>query len=70
MYRRSLLSAARALQQEGSRDIHVEVRPDNAPSIRGIEAAGFRLQRHVDARVLFGAWVVSGGCVRRLSRRP
>jgi hypothetical protein len=47
LYRRALIAELRHLWNRGHRRVVIETSPDNLPSRKGIEAAGFRLCREV-----------------------
>jgi hypothetical protein len=52
IYRRALQEEVAYLGQQGFRRVIIETTPDNTASIRGIEAAGFRLCRRVSAWII------------------
>jgi hypothetical protein len=71
LYRRALIAELRHLWNRGHRRVVIETSPDNLPSRKGIEAAGFRLCREVSVWIVLN-WLVyqkrieSSGTFRRL----
>ena len=71
LYRRALIAELGHLWNRGHRRVVIETSPDNLPSRKGIEAAGFRLCREVSAWIVLN-WLVyqkrieSSGSFRRL----
>ena len=71
LYRRALIAELRHLWDRGYRRVVIETSPDNLPSRKGIEAAGFRLCREVSAWIVLN-WLVyqkriePAGATRRL----
>src|SRR6516162_1866016 len=56
LYRRALLAEMRHLGDRGDRAV-IETTPENLPSGKGIEAAGFRLCREVSGWIVLN-WLV------------
>jgi RimJ/RimL family protein N-acetyltransferase len=71
LYRRALIAELRHLWNRGYRRVVIETSPENLPSRKGIEAAGFRLCREVSAWIVLN-WLVyqtqvePAGATRRL----
>jgi GNAT superfamily N-acetyltransferase len=71
LYRRTLLAELRHLWDRGYRRVVIETSPENVPSTKGIEAAGFRLCREVSAWIVLNSLVYqkrieSSGASRKL----
>ena len=71
LYRRTLIAELHHLWSRGYRRVVIETSPENLPSKKGIEAAGFRLCREVSAWIVLN-WLVyqkriePSGSTRRL----
>ena len=68
LYRLALNDTTLAMRELGRAKVFVEVRPENAPSIRGIQAAGLVERGEVDSKILLGTLVWRGGRLHRLRR--
>jgi ribosomal protein S18 acetylase RimI-like enzyme len=71
LYRRALIAELRHLKERGYRRAVIETSPENLPSIKGIEAAGFRLCREVSVWIFLNCLVYqkrieSSGATRSL----
>jgi GNAT superfamily N-acetyltransferase len=71
LYRRALIAELRHLRGRGYRRAVIETSPDNLPSRKGIEAAGFRLCREVSVWIFLNCLVYqkrieSSGATRSL----
>jgi GNAT superfamily N-acetyltransferase len=71
LYRRTLIAELHHLWDRGYRRVVIETSPENVPSRKGIEAAGFHLCREVSAWIVLNCLVYqkqieSSGASRRL----
>lgn len=57
LYRKALNSELCYLQEQGYKRVVIETHPENLPSRKGIEAAGFRLRRTVSAWIVLN-WLI------------
>ena len=64
----ALVETVRALRQQGTAPVFIEVDEANLPSRAGIVRAGFGLRGPVDAQIWFGRWVRRDGRWSRLAR--